>query len=324
MGNMSRYAVCLALSVGSVTAGAVEMGSLLRAIGEAAERAISEQQREAGHRTTPSGMESPQPETSTPSAGESDYAASSGFNRSGNTIDTPENLALLKTRMAERLRRMGPSASPMELMGACRIEMEPLSAYQSVIASGYDELMRKCEAEQRAAIAQVQANREQLARDQREASERARAEREAAEKETEKEEIRVLTAELRAGKRQPINCAQWMLVKGQDPQSLDANVTEVSLQPPQGTGSFAGSVEQINGGTLLLQNQPLFRTPGERNKFYVAAVTKETKLFGADRIKIGTVIAGFATQSGTRSLGMTDGSVQQSPILRVSCAQPVL
>jgi hypothetical protein len=323
MGRAVRCALWLCLGIGYQTAIAADVNSLFRAIGNAAQQAIGDQQRRGGGQETQTGGESPPtgiPQSSTNSNRNSPPA---GFNRSGTSIDTPENLELIRTRLAERVRGAGPAASPMQLMGACKAEMGPLAAYESVVGSGYEELMRKCEAEQRAAIVDLQSRREQAGRDRRDASEKARAEVEAAEKEKEEAQIRVLTAELRSGKRQPENCAQWMIVKGQDPQSLNAKVTEVSLQPPSGIGSFAGRVEQINGGTLLVSDQPVIRMRGQPQGFYVVNVGSQAKLFRGDQIKVGTVIAGFASQSATKNLRMTDSSVQQAPVLQVTCAQAV-
>jgi hypothetical protein len=52
-------------------------------------------------------------------------------------------------------------------------------------------------------------------------------------------------------------------------------------------------------------------------------VGSQAKLFAGDKIKIGSVIAGYARQSATRNLKMADGSAQQAPVLQVTCAQAV-
>ena len=251
--------------------------------------------------------------------------APSTFTRRGRSVDTPENLTLVLAKVKARLETMDPSSgSDITLLSLCATELRPLQSMRDVIGSGFEQLQGKCEA---AARQEVQQYREraiglQQQRRQAQVAEAARAQATAAEKEQEEE--RVMAAELRAGRRQPVNCAQWFAAKGQDARALVTPVTEIAFQRPQGTGPFEGRVEKIEGQTLLISDQPIIRMRHKEQGYLVVNIDSKAQVFNGSRIKLNSVVNGFATQTGTRSLRMTDGSSKQSPILEVVCLNHVM
>lgn len=245
--------------------------------------------------------------------------------RRGRNVDIPENLALLKSKVKSRLEAMDPfRTNDIALFSLCKQEMRPLASMENVMNSGYDELKAKCEAETSVYLSEFQTRREtayeKRRKDQIEAEARADEQKE----QVKEAEERAAIAELRSGKRQPVNCPQWMVVKGRELKDLNARVTEVSYQPPRGIGSFSGRVEQIDGDTMLLSDQPIMRMRGSVQGYMAIKLDRHAQLFNADQIKINRIVEGYATQVGTRNVRLTSGLSRPTPELLVSCMHVLL
>lgn len=169
------------------------------------------------------------------------------------------------------------------------------------------ELQEEGERYAAAAEAQRQAKAAKIA-----AEERAEAEKQEAEESA-------LLADLRSGRRKPQNCPQWAAARGQEPDSFGAPVTRVSLQPPSGVGRFLGRVERIEARTMLLSDQPIIKFHGTPQGYIVINIDKASTIFDGETIRVGTIVAGYATQQSARTIRMTDGSGAQAPVLNVVC-----
>lgn len=296
----------VALAAASLTcAQANDVQNLLRAFGKAVDEQVRQETGRSAPAPTPHGDGAP------PTTG--------GFNRVGRNVDTPENLDLLRSKVRARIEAASLSqTSELALMQLCEEEMRPLSAFKTVMGTGYDQLRAKCETEAREPIRQFQERQAATARQRRESAAAAVAAQEADKKAQEEREYTLAMAELRAGKRAPVNCQQWVAAGGKDPRTLDAPVTQVAYQAPQGIGPYSGRVEQINGDTMLLSDQPIIRMRGTPQGYMVVTVAR-AKVFHGSQIKVGTVVEGFASQTGSRTMKMTDGSGQQTPVLLATC-----
>jgi len=260
------------------------------------------------------------PAAATPAPATAQPSPPSTFTRRGRSVDIPENLALLKSKVKGRLETLDPlRASDIQLLSLCAEEMKPLGSMRDIIDSGYDELKAKCEAGVRQDVQQYRERKVALSEQRRQAQIDEAARAEAAAQQKKDEADRQAIAELRTGKRQPVNCAQWMVVKGHELKDLNARVTEVSYQPPRGIGNFSGRVEQINGDTMLLSDQPIMRMPGSVQGYMAIKIDRHAQLFNADQIKINSIVEGYATQVGTRNVRLTSGSSRPTPELLVSC-----
>lgn len=265
------------------------------------------------------------PSTAPTTTTSSDATSPGVLSRRGRSVDIPENLALLTSNIKSRLDTMDPlRANDILLLSMCQQEMRPLASMANVMDSGYDELKTKCEAETRGYLNEFQTRRvaahEKQRKEQIEVATRAEEQK----KQGEAAEEKAAVAELRSGKRQPVDCPQWMVVKGRDLKDLNARVTEVSYQPPRGTGSFSGRVEQINGDTMLLSDQPIIRIRGATQGYMAIKIDRQAQLFNADKIKVNSVVEGYATQVGTRTLRLTNGAANPAPELLVSCMHVVM
>lgn len=300
-----RLTLVAVAAVSLSCAHANELQNLLRALGKAVDEQV--RQETGGNAPTPT----PRGEGIPPTTG--------GFNRVGRNVDTPENLDLLKSKVRARIEAANSSqTSEFALMQLCEEEMRPLSAFKTVIGTGYDQLRAKCDMEAREPIREFQERQIASARLRRESEAAAAAAQQADEKAREEREYTLAMAELRAGKRDPVNCQQWVAAGGKDPRTLDAPVTEVAYQAPKGVGHYSGRVEQINGDTMLLSDQPILRMRGTPQGYMVVTVTR-AKVFHGAQIKVGSVVEGFASQTGSRTMKMTDGSAQQAPVLLATC-----
>jgi hypothetical protein len=325
----TQWAIFAALATGVCASGAraADLSNLFNTIGKAAQQALEEQRKKQQAAPAPGSGAGGAP-TQNSEAGPSDQAApspSTAFNRVGRNVDTPQNLAVLKARVTERIDRADPlRANELELMQSCNPEMKPLAAFETVMGTGYDELKAKCEIEAREAMKGFYARREVALRERRAAQANAQASAEAEKQKQEEEEYAKVVSELRAGRRQPINCMQWMTVKGHDIKQLVAPVTEIAYQPPKGIGAFMGRVEQISGDTMLLSDQPIIRFRGQEQGYMVINFDKNTKVFDGSQIKVGSVIQGYATQSGSRNLRMTNGGSKPAPVLLGACTHALM
>lgn len=300
----------VALAATSVScAHANDVSNLLRAFG----RAVQEQQQKGT-------VAAPSPTPAPSSNADGAPPLTGGFNRVGRNIDTPENLTLLRSRVIARIEAADlRGTNDLALMRVCEEEMEPLSAYKMVIGTGYDQLRSKCEMEAREPIRQFQERQAADIRQQRAAEAAVSAKQQADKREQEERERTLAMAELRSGKRQPINCQQWIAARGEDPRELNAEVMTVAYETPKGVGFFSGRVEQIDGKTLLLSDQPVIRMHGTPQGYMVVSLAAAPKIFNGGKIKLGAVVEGFANQTGKRTLKMTDGSGQQAPVLVATC-----
>lgn len=266
-------------------------------------------------RKSPASPAQPQasPETGTTSTSE----LQGGFNRMGRDVNTPENIELLTKRVKERFEAADPLAHPPpEPFQVCREEMAPLSRFENIMGSNHDQVKVKCFAAARDAQAEF-SNRRRVAMDQkREEAARADAEKEEKQKRDEAEALRVVVADLRAGRRQPTNCAQWMISKGHEIANIDRDVSRVSLEPPKGVGKFAGVIELIEGRQLIVNNG------AAQPSFMVLNVGSSAKIFEGPQVKPNAVVYGYATQTGSRTLKMSNGAAKTAAVLDVACVGP--
>ncbi|MDB5871811.1 MAG: hypothetical protein JWQ07_1253 [Ramlibacter sp.] len=323
-----RWAACAAaIGVGANGARADDFANFFNSISKAAKQALDEQRRKQ-QSGTPQGNDVGNASTPSSVTGPSDQdapALPAAFNRVGRNVDTPQNLAVLKARVTERIDGADLlRANEIELLQSCKAEMKPFAAYEIVMGTGYDELKAKCEVEAREAMKSFYTRRGVAFNEQKAAQVNAQAKAEVERQKREDEEVAKAVNELRTGKRQPDNCPQWMTVKGHDVKQLAAPVTEVAYQPPQGIGGFMGRVEQIDGDTMLLSDQPIIRFRGQAQGYMVINIDKHAKVFNGSRIKVGSVIEGYATQSGSRNLHMTSGAAKPAPILLVTCVHVLI
>jgi hypothetical protein len=288
-----------------------DVQNLFRALGKAVQEQAQQQQ--GGKNNSPPSA----PADGIPPTG-------AGFNRVGRNVDTPENLALLKSRVAARIDAADPSSTgDLALMHMCKEEMAPLAAFERVIGTGYDELRAKCEVEAREPMNRFHDRQATNARQRRDAQAAAAARQQAEKSEQEERERLEVMTELRSGKRKPVTCQQWIAANGQDPKDLNAQVMQIAYEAPKGVGYFMGRVEQINGDTMLLADQPIIRMRGAPQGYMVVSVAA-AKIFGGSEIKLGTVVDGFANQTGKRTMKMTDGSGQQAPVLVATCMNALM
>lgn len=242
----------------------------------------------------------------------------------GGSLNTPENLAALVTRVQGALKTMDPlRTTDRDLFMLCPNEMRALASQRDTSGS-YEALEARCREAIGPDVRAFSQRRLEARNEQRNDVQRARDKEQDAAQQIEDAETQKLMVELRAGRRQPVNCAQWFAAKGQDPRALDAKITEVAFQPPQGIGPFAGRVEKLEGQTMLLSDQPIIKSHFKEQGYIVIGVDPKAKVFDGALIKLNSVVSGFAEQTGTRSIRLVSGAAKQAPVLHVVCLNHVM
>lgn len=242
---------------------------------------------------------------------------------SGGSLNTPENLAAVAMRAQATLKSKDPlRTTDKDLFFLCPNEMTALALPRD--ASGYGALEARCRDAIGPDVKAFAQARLQARNEQRNEVQRASDKEQEAAQRMEEVETQKLMVELRAGRRQPENCAQWFAEKGQDPRTLDAKITEVAFQPPQGIGAFAGRVEKLEGLTMLLSDQPIIKSHFKEQGYIVIGVDPKAKVFNGALIKLNSVVSGFAEQTGTRSIRLVSGGAKQAPVLHVVCLNHVM
>lgn len=237
-------------------------------------------------------------------------------------VDTPENLATIMRNVRVKYGQLDPSKPSFAYLEFCETEMKQFDRYRNVLYSGYDELKKKCEDQtkpmdddykQRVQVAAQQTKAEYerglkadvVARQQKEANDRT-----------------AIIAELRAGKRAPTNCTQYMAIKGyENPENLSAPVMRVAYQAPTGVGKFAGVITQMDGNTMALSG----RVSGSvRNEIdppdnTILLVTSDTRVINGEGIQVGALVQGYATQVGKRTVKLASGQASTVAEIRAIC-----
>jgi hypothetical protein len=130
---------------------------------------------------------------------------------------------------------------------------------------------------------------------------------------------RALYADLRAGKRKPEDCSQYLVTKGLDPETAKAPVMRAAYQSPQGAGGFVGEVTQIAGDTLYLKAaSTLFGQVGA--PLSIVVLGRDAQIYKGENIRVGAAIEGFATQTGTRNVTLTNGAGTTVAVMKAICA----
>lgn len=249
-------------------------------------------------------------------------AGTTGATYSGG-IDTPENEQRVRTGLEEIYRSMDPSRleqDPSAGLDACMRAMQPFARFERMLDSRYDELNKKCASMQ----APMQQQLQTAAAESRATRAQAKAAEQHSQQQQESERVAQIVAELKAGTRKPANCAQYMLTKGHDPEALSAPVMHVAYRAPTGIGIFTGVVDRIEGGTIVLNGRipDLMRLSVNPPEHMLAIAGKDSQVFGGDRIAAGRMLEGFAVQSGTRSVTLSDRRVITVAVMSVHCMQP--
>lgn len=256
------------------------------------------------------GLQQPQP---TPPAVPADQAPGPSQSTSGPY--SPEHLqALINGARQARSQR-----SDLQAYQLCDRAAFDLFAGVEPRRIGLHEMKKECTAQLDRELEEERQRYAAAAEAQRQAKAAQAAAKEQAEAEKKKAEESALLADLRSGRRKPENCPQWAVAKGQEPDSLGAPVTQVSLQPPSGIGRFLGRVERIEARTMLLSDQPIIKFHGTPQGYIVINIGNASTIFDGETIRVGTIVGGYATQQSARTIRMTDGSGAQAPVLNVVC-----
>lgn len=240
-------------------------------------------------------------------------------------LDTPENLAALVGDIRDRYSKLDLSRATFDDFPACYKELQPYERYRHYINSGFDELQRKCEQQTQPLADDFQQQLAAAAKERREAAERERAAAAAAEKQKDAAQRANAIAQLRSGQRAPINCAQYMVTKGQDhPEALNAPVMAAAYQAPVGLGQFLGVVDQINGDTFVISGKipDLMRLAVNPPDNTILVVGKDARVFNGQAIQVGAMVQGFATQSATRTVQLQNGRSSTVAVMRAVCLMP--
>lgn len=242
----------------------------------------------------------------------------------GGSLNTPENLATLVTRVQVALKNMDLlRTTDKDLFMLCPNEMRSLDSQRDA-SGGFEALEARCRDAIGPDVRAFSQRRLEARNEQRNDVQRARDKEQEAAQKVEDAETQKLMVELRAGRRQPVNCAQWFAAKGQDSRELDAKITEVAFQPPQGIGAFAGRVEKLEGQTMLLSDQPVIKSHFKEQGYIVIGLDPKAKVFNGALIKLNSVVSGFAEQTGTRNIRLVSGASKQAPVLHVVCLNHVM
>lgn len=242
------------------------------------------------------------------------------------TIDTEENLAAVMDGV--RLRYSNPNMSAMTRgvltpSEVCFGEMRGFGQYRNTPNSGWQELNAKC-LDQATAIFNA---RDAETRSKEDEEKKAVAAEEAA-----------FVAELRSGKRKAVNCNQLMVIKGIDPKKLNTKIMEVAYQPPKGLGFFYGTIERIEGDTLVLSTKltgelgatldfasqlaALGGNQAALPSHTIVIPEKDAQIYSGDLIRIGSIVRGYAVQAGTRNVRLVNGSTSTVAVMRATCMDP--
>lgn len=221
-------------------------------------------------------------------------AVEPGSTPSTGYLDTPENLQKVLVEARNRSAAAYPNPSGDCSRAAARIRPGRIAG------TGYLELLAKCEAEierdikgQQDAVRQAEQRRAQNERTRNDA-----ARHEADDYSARRAQM---FTDLKAGNRPPRNCAQWMIAKGFDSESLARNeVSKVAYRSPNGQGYFKAAVTQIEGETLLAS------VDGDHS--VIVGITASTNLFNENQLKVNATVAVVGIQAGTRTLKRADGS----------------
>lgn len=248
--------------------------------------------------------------------------ASAGNGTYAGGIDTAENERRVKASLESTYRSLDPGSldqDPSAGLDACMKAMQPFSRFERMMDSRYEELSRRCSAMQGpmqqqliTAAAELRASREQS---------KATAKLSAEQQETER--VAQIVSELKAGTRKPTNCAQYMVTKGHNPEQLTAPVMHAAYIAPSGIGIFVGNVDRVDGGTIYLNGRvpDLMRLSINPPDHMIAIALRDAQVFAGERISAGAMVEGFAVQSGTRTVTLSDRRTATVAVMSVQCMQ---
>lgn len=172
------------------------------------------------------------------------------------------------------------------------------------------------EARKAEAVASAQRAAQILEQEQRQAREAQAA------KDQAKAERDLLLAEVKAGKRKPANCDQLVAARGFDKGAHQVDGTVPTHVTPKGLGVYIGIVEQMDGGTLVLNLAaalgPLAGVLGS-STHAILQTGRDTFTFNGERIRVGSYVDGYAEQTGTQNMTFGNGRVATVAIMRAVC-----
>ncbi len=226
--------------------------------------------------------------------------------QSGGYLDTPENLqkVVAEARNRSAAAAVAPSADCQRALS----QMRPARW----AGTGYVELLAKCEAEVGKDIAAQQ--RGTMQAEQRRADLQRERNSDAEKRADNYEAARVqFLADLKAGSKKPVNCAQWMVARGHAAPTLKSNeISKVAYRAPLGLGYFEARVQRIEGDTFLASVE-------DEGHFVLIEVKRSTELFKANQLRVQSTVAVVGTQTATRKLTRADGSTVTLAVVVPAC-----
>lgn len=242
--------------------------------------------------------------------------------QSSGTVYTPQNVQRIVQAVKTDLSLTDPATATRDSLPSCAKEIEKFSAQYRPQAPGTIQsdlpgsglLQQQCEHETRSAFAQFEGRMRdadhQRFLDRKQEEQRLQAQADEKKAQMAAAEEKLAFAELRAGKRVPTNCHAQIVTKGFDPKTANAPVMQVAYSPPKGLGMFMGSVSQINGDTVVLSQNvhEFFRLMYGASANAILKTGSGTKVFEPEQIRVGAVVIGYATQSGTQAVTLANGA----------------
>ncbi len=261
-----------------------------------------------------------------------------GQQRQGlNSLYTPQNVQRIVQSVKTDLSLIDPTSPEVPDLPSCAKEMSKFPPeYRPQVSGnfrndvyGYDVLQRECEQQTQGAFTQFQVRRRDAGQQrlvaQKEVEQRAQAAADAQKAQADAAQDKIFNAELRSGKRAPVNCPTYAISKGMDPDTLKAPVMHVAYGAPKGMGQFVGAIAQMDSEIVVLTgNIPeAYRLMGRPADNFILTLNRNTKVFDPEEIRMGTVVVGYATQTGTRSATLRNGVATTVAVMSGFCWQPV-
>ncbi|WP_371435030.1 hypothetical protein [Polaromonas sp.] len=254
-----------------------------------------------------------------------------------NALYTPQNVQRIVQSVKTDLSLIDPTSPEVPDLPSCAKEMSKFPPeYQPRVSGnfrndvyGYDVLQRECEQQTQGAFTQFHARRREAGQQrlvaQKEVEQRTQVAADTQKAKADAAQEKVINAELRSGKRAPVNCPDYAIAKGMDPDTLKAPVMHVAYSAPKGLGQFVGVIAQMDSEIVVLTgNIPeAYRLMGRPADNFILTLNRNTKVFDPEQIRVGTVVVGYATQTGTRSATLRNGVATTVAVMSGFCWQPV-
>lgn len=118
---------------------------------------------------------------------------------------------------------------------------------------------------------------------------------------------------LRAKKIQPTSCQHHFLANTKEGYGSPIAM-RVSIDSEGKFGTFQGSVTQLNGKTLSIND----RTNGSNA---IVLIDSKTQIFKGDKVAVGLVVGGSGIQTGARQITLTSGQASTIAVIVAKCIQ---